>query len=84
MGKGRLEAFSDGVIAVIITIMVNAGEKLSGHAAATSCKGMISVLTCFAAIPLAFFSVPLADAMFVLVALMWFIPDRRIEQALGI
>jgi hypothetical protein len=36
------------------------------------------------AIPLALFSIPLADAMFVLVALMWFVPDRRIEQALGI
>ena len=45
---------------------------------------VISVLIYLAAIPLAFFSVPLADAMFVLVALMWFIPDRRTEQALGI
>ena len=62
----------------------NSGEALAGHAAAKSCKGMISVLIYLAAIPLAFVSVPLADAMFVLVAFMWFIPDRRIERALGI
>ena len=62
----------------------NPGEKLSGHAQKSSCKGMISVLCYVVAIPLAFFSVLLADAMFVLVALMWFIPDRRIERALGI
>ena len=37
MGKGRLEAFSDGVIAIIITIMV---------------------------------------------ALLWLVPDRRIERVL--
>jgi uncharacterized membrane protein len=62
----------------------NPGEQLSGHAQASSCKGMISVILYMIAIPLAFFSVPLADAIFVLVAVMWFVPDRRIEQALGI
>jgi hypothetical protein len=34
--------------------------------------------------PLASFSVLLADALFALVALMWFAPDRRIERAPGI
>ena len=62
----------------------NPDAALAGHAAAKSCKGMISVLIYIGAIPLAFFNVLLADAMFVLVAIMWFIPDRRIEQALGI
>src|SRR5215468_11112385 len=31
MGKGRLEAFSDGVIAIIITIMVLEMKTPSGH-----------------------------------------------------
>jgi hypothetical protein len=34
--------------------------------------------------PLAFFSVLLADALFALVALLWFAPDRRSGRALGI
>ncbi len=31
MGKGRLEAFSDGVIAIIITIMVLELKVSTGH-----------------------------------------------------
>ena len=30
MGKGRLEAFSDGVIAVLITIMVHTTDRING------------------------------------------------------
>ena len=55
MTKGRLEAFSDGVIAVIY----------------------------LAAIPLAFVRSWLACALYVLVAVMWLVPDRRIEKKLG-
>jgi uncharacterized membrane protein len=44
--KGRLEAFSDGVIAIQITIWI-------------------------------------AIAIYVSLALMWFVPDRRIESTLG-
>ncbi|MEP7083985.1 MAG: TMEM175 family protein [Betaproteobacteria bacterium] len=62
----------------------NPDAALAGHAAAKSSKGVVSILIYLAAIPLAFYNVLLADAMFVLVAIMWFIPDRRIEQALGI
>jgi Endosomal/lysosomal potassium channel TMEM175 len=49
MSKDRLEAFSDGVIAILITIMVL--ELRTPHAAYTA------------------------------VALMWLIPDRRVERA---
>lgn len=62
----------------------NPDAALAGHAAAKSGKGVVSILIYLVAIPLAFYNVLLADAMFVLVAIMWFIPDRRIEQALGI
>jgi uncharacterized membrane protein len=50
MSKHRLEAFSDGVIAILITIMVL--ELRTPYAAYTA------------------------------VALMWLIPDRRVERAL--
>jgi uncharacterized membrane protein len=52
MGQGRLEAFSDGVIAIIIAIL------------------------------LAFTNPWISFALYILVAVMWLIPDRRIERVL--
>jgi uncharacterized membrane protein len=43
-------------------------------------KGKLSVVLYLAAIPLAFVHQLFSDTIYVLVALMWFIPDRRIEQ----
>jgi hypothetical protein len=37
---------------------------------------------CLAAIPLAFVSPGIAIAIYVFVALLWLVPDRRIERAL--
>jgi uncharacterized membrane protein len=45
-------------------------------------KGNASVLIYATAIPLAFTSQWLAQALFVLVALLWLVPDRRIERVL--
>ena len=45
-------------------------------------KGIVSVLLYIVAIPLAFISAPAAFAVYVLVAAIWFIPDRRIERML--
>jgi uncharacterized membrane protein len=44
-------------------------------------KGKVSPLLYLAAIPLAFVSPWIALAVYVLVALMWLVPDRRIESA---
>jgi uncharacterized membrane protein len=46
-------------------------------------KGIVSMLLYLVAIPLAFFSAPAAIGLYVLVAAVWFIPDRRIERVLG-
>ena len=43
-------------------------------------KGKLSIVFYAIGIVLAFVYQPLADAMYVLVAAMWFIPDRRIER----
>jgi uncharacterized membrane protein len=43
-------------------------------------KGQVSVWIYLAAIPLAFVSHWIADALYVSVALMWLVPDRRIES----
>jgi uncharacterized membrane protein len=61
----------------------NPDANLSGHAARGNWKRTWSVIFYLAAIPLAFVHVLLADALFVLVAILWIVPDRRIEKALG-
>ena len=45
-------------------------------------KGLISLLIYALAVPIAFLSAWLAFGMYVVVALIWFIPDRRIERVL--
>jgi uncharacterized membrane protein len=46
-------------------------------------KGRASVVLYFAGIPLAFVSPWISNALYVLVALMWLVPDRRIERVLA-
>ena len=46
-------------------------------------KGKVSPLIYLAAIPLAFVNQWISDALYVTVALMWLVPDRRIESKLN-
>jgi uncharacterized membrane protein len=46
-------------------------------------KGNLSLLLYVAAIPLAFVHVALAGALYITVALIWLVPDLRIERVLG-
>jgi uncharacterized membrane protein len=46
-------------------------------------KGKVSMLIYVAAIPLAFVSSWFACALYLLVAVMWLVPDRRIEKTLA-
>ena len=46
-------------------------------------KGKVSVVIWLAAIPVAFMNSPLACALYVLVAVIWLVPDRRIEKTLN-
>ena len=71
MTKNRLEAFSDGVIAIIITIMVLELKVPHGD----NFAALKPLLPVFLSYVLSF--------LYVLVALWWLIPDRRIERALG-
>ena len=45
-------------------------------------KGILSLVFYTAAIPLAFVHTGISMGLYVLVAMMWFIPDRRIEKKL--
>jgi len=45
-------------------------------------KGKLSPLLYLAAVPLAFVRPWIANGLYVLVALLWLVPDRRIERML--
>jgi uncharacterized membrane protein len=66
------------------TIVRREGENSRlAEAVGADVKGKLSVVLYAIAIPLAFVNQWVSDAIFVSVALMWFIPDRRIESRLG-
>jgi len=46
-------------------------------------KGKISLVLYLASIPSAFWAPWISGALYILVALMWLVPDRRIERKLG-
>jgi uncharacterized membrane protein len=46
-------------------------------------KGKFSLFAYLIAITLAWFEIPMAGLLYVLVALLWLLPDRRIERVLG-
>ncbi len=75
-----------GVAFSILTrlLIKNEGsESLIGRAIGRDAKGMLSVLIYALAIPLAFWSHRTSQILYALVALMWLVPDRRIEKALS-
>ena len=57
-------------------------DSALAKAVGTDFKGKVSVVVYAVAIPLSFVNSWLACALYVLVAVMWLIPDRRIERVL--
>ena len=74
--------------AVAYSILVSALLRLHGHdsrlaaALGHDLKGKLSILAYVAAIALSFVERWLAVSLYVVVAVMWLIPDRRIEKTL--
>jgi uncharacterized membrane protein len=65
-------------------IIVNQGRNsLLASAIGRDWKGKLSPVFYVAAIPLAFVSPWISTGLYTFVALLWLIPDRRIERALG-
>jgi len=65
------------------TIITSQGrDSLLATAVGSDWKGKLSPVLYFAAIPLSFVTPVLATASYALVALMWLIPDSRIERLL--
>jgi uncharacterized membrane protein len=69
---------------ILQTLIVRQSEANKSLAAAVGkdLKGKLSMLCYLLAIPLAFVHQWISDGLYVLVAMMWLIPDRRIEAKL--
>ena len=66
-----------------VIIHAQGGDSILRKAVGRDWKGIVSVLLYLAAILVALRSPRIADAVFVTVALLWLIPDRRIERRLA-
>jgi uncharacterized membrane protein len=64
-------------------IGANGRESTLAKALGSDLKGRTSILLYAAAIGLAFFNQWISDALYVTVAAIWFIPDRRIERRIA-
>jgi uncharacterized membrane protein len=62
-------------------VRANGTDKALADALGRDIKGKLSPFFCLAGIGLAFISPLLACVAYVLLALMWLVPDRRIEKA---
>src|SRR5436305_4567795 len=96
MGENHLDSWPVAVYGIVLLLAANAYfiltralVRLHGHGStlATSIgsdrKGKISIAAYAAAIPLAFVQPWIAAAGYVIVAVMWLIPDRRIERRIA-
>jgi uncharacterized membrane protein len=69
-------------ILVRALLTVHGARSVLAAALGPDLKGKVSILICALAIPLAFLRPWLASACFVIIAVIWLIPDRRIERKL--
>ena len=76
---GCIEATSPVVRAILAA---DGPDSKLAKAIGSDFKGNLSIALWMAAIPLAFLHQAIADALYVSVALMWLVPDRRIERSL--
>jgi uncharacterized membrane protein len=96
MGQNRFAAWPVALYGAVLLfsaiayyILVRALIALHGYdsvlaaAIGSDFKGKASVVIYFVAIPIAFISSMAAFGLYILVAIIWFVPDRRIEKNLG-
>ncbi|HWA74737.1 MAG TPA: TMEM175 family protein [Polyangiaceae bacterium] len=77
-----MSAISYTILQTVIVSHQGAHSKLA-LAVGKDKKGKISLVLYLTAIPLAFVNELLSDLIYVLVALTWLVPDKRIEQVLN-
>ena len=66
----------------LLIIASQGHESLLRKAVGRDWKGKLSPIVYLIAMPLAFWSSPLAQLLYVTIAIIWLVPDRRIEKAL--
>ncbi len=79
--------FLDGVAYALLEralMIVNGGDSAFSKALGIGVKGKLSLILYVVAIAAAFFSTVVADVIIVAVAIMWFVPDRRLEPLIDI
>jgi uncharacterized membrane protein len=77
-----LAGASYSILQAVIVAAHGPNSKLANAVGADG-KAKLSVALYAAAIPLAFVNQWISDALYVIVALMWLVPDRRIESKLN-
>jgi uncharacterized membrane protein len=68
---------------LVRTLLAEPGNTLLAAALGSDFKGKISIVGYLAAIPVAFVRPRIAYLLYILVAIMWLIPDRRIERKMS-
>jgi uncharacterized membrane protein len=68
---------------VLAIIRRHGSDSLVAKAIGSDVKGKISVVIYAAGIALAFVAPSISIALYILVAVMWLVPDRRIENLIG-
>ena len=69
-------------ILACVLILLHGEESLLSTALGGDAKGKMSVVLYTIAVPLSFVNVWIAFGLYVVVEIIWFIPDRRIEKTL--
>ena len=70
-------------IMTIVVLRLEGPDSTVGRAIGRDRKGKVSLLFYIVSIPIAFFWPVLSCVLFAIVAAIWLVPDRRIENALG-
>jgi uncharacterized membrane protein len=71
-------------VLVRATLRVEGPDSMLARAIGLDRKGNLSLLLYCVGIAASFFATWLSGAMYIIVALIWLIPDRRIERVLGV
>jgi uncharacterized membrane protein len=95
MGENRFAAWPVALYGIVLLlaavayfiltralIALHGRESVLATAVGRDRKGKVSIVIYLAAIPLAFVNPWISCALYVLVAILWLIPDRRIEKTL--
>jgi uncharacterized membrane protein len=77
-----LSGFAYNLLSVSL-IKLHGKDSVLARAVGQNVKGLASLGIYSAAVPLAFLNAWIAFGLYVLVAILWFVPDRRIERTIS-